>query len=276
MSLILISQCAKDLDFQPRKAWPKALPAMAWNYRLLTGFDRDEGLVFDLNASGDSFIDAFHSCYPELSLPELARFYEITVQQKNLIETQEDWQRFFELYQLRFQDSLVQGLKKLAQTPFSFQEWVSQKGVGPRDLEILKAVNVSDLSPLFEKWISFELSKSEGVQALEYATELFLLGKAWSEILPGDWTTKGGSLVDHLKKQRYPETSLKDESRSKGVRSLPWPTQIQAQWSRKGDQAGIEIRFRVSSLSDLNKKLRGLEKVEKALENPSSTMLWKN
>ena len=74
MSLILISQCAKDLDFSPSRPWPQALPAMAWNFRLLTGFERDEGLVFDLSSTANSFLDAVISCYPSLGLAELARF----------------------------------------------------------------------------------------------------------------------------------------------------------------------------------------------------------
>src|SRR5688572_17914154 len=139
MSLILISQCAKDLDFKPIRPWPKGLPAMAWNFHLLAGFERDEGLVFDTSSTAASFIEAFHSCHPSLSLVELARLYSMLEKINGLIEHEEDYIKLFGFYQLRFQDSLKKCFEKVIVCPEPFQNWLSEKGLGPRELEILNA-----------------------------------------------------------------------------------------------------------------------------------------
>lgn len=248
---------------------------MAWNYHLLSGFRRDEGMVFDISSTASSFIEAFQSCHPDLTLPELARFYTAIKNVKSLIEDEDSWSQFFSFYQLRYQESLIKILEKVCQCPLSFQNWLSEKQFGARELEVLNAVAVGDINPLLQVWNTKELSKSEGSLALEYAVELFLLGKTWSEILP-EQDLKSKAFLQHLKSMRYPETTAKDESRKKGLRALPWPTQIQANWSRQGDQAGIEIRFRVSSLNDFNKKLKGLNQVEEVLGQERSPLQWKN
>jgi hypothetical protein len=247
---------------------------MAWNYRLLTGFEREEGLVFDLTSTGACFIEAFHSCHPSLSLVELARLHARLKNIKGLLDGEAERLRFFEKYQLRYQESLVKIFEKIDACPAPFQNWVCEKGLGPRELEVLNAACIADLKPLLEAWPQWGFSRTEGAQALEWAVELFLMGAPWEKILSQTGPAKEAHA--YLKALRFPETSARDEKRSFGLRSLPWPSQIQAQWNRHGDQAGIEIRFRVSSLTDFHRKLKGLGQVEEALSQPQSPLQWKN
>src|SRR4051794_31011717 len=82
MQIRTISQCMPDLNFNAIKAWPKALPALAWGQILIAGFDREpQAAVVCMNdaqvpgsaAEAKDFARLISAAYPELTLPELAR-----------------------------------------------------------------------------------------------------------------------------------------------------------------------------------------------------------
>ena len=82
MKIVPFTSCDSSFfDFQPQKKWPKSWPPFAWDYKLITGFTQAQGdhhPVLEFNDKRkhekcDDFLKLFHSCYPQLRLPELGR-----------------------------------------------------------------------------------------------------------------------------------------------------------------------------------------------------------
>lgn len=277
MLLTQVADCQKDLYFGPLQPWPEALPAMAWGSQLLTGFDRTQGPALDLSqggASEASFLKALVACYPSLTLPELARIYQSWIVLDKTSELEGfSWHEFFAFYSFRDSEVFRQTLLGLAQMPDDFQNWVSEKSLGTKDLAILRSFkDVKDLEPAALWLITHKASKSTGVQILETAGELRLMDYDWEKILPDEEITPEQWLV-RLKSQRYPMNEARLLDKNKKLMQLPWPAHTQARWSRLGDETGLEIRFQVRSLSDFQKKLAGLEKMQEPLKD-STEVLW--
>src|SRR6185437_15229301 len=119
-----IMQCDRSLDFHPWREWPRALPALAWQGLLLTGFERRDGVVLDLWENGHCpFLDALQACHPELGLAELARlFHNLRAARPEM--ARELSERLFAEYDLRWCERLELTLQTLLATPTGFQNWV--------------------------------------------------------------------------------------------------------------------------------------------------------
>ncbi|MBX3023202.1 MAG: hypothetical protein KF799_16125 [Bdellovibrionales bacterium] len=258
MLLKPISQCSKCLDFLPRRPWPQVFPALAWRGHLLTGFHRPPtDMALELDDGG--LVDAYKAAYPELGLSELARllraleatFPEYFLEFRNPLCT---------AYSLRWSDRLGQTIQALLQTQLSFQTWVDDKKLGPRDLSPLLALpEISEFLPYTEALARLPISKVEGVRALELGVELFLLGRPLNDLLPS--TDSPSLYLRRLEQWRRPRTSENDEAWRTDVAQWPWPAQVQGQWQRFGDQAGLEIKIRTTSADDLKKKLERLNSI---------------
>lgn len=258
MTIETLLQCGRDLNFRPRKPWPSALPTMAWNRQILCGFERQTGSVLRMDEKDSGhFVDLWRAIYPELGLGELARASHAI---ENLWpELWREWREgFFGSYQLRWSDRLDQTLVKLRRTPLEFQNWVDEKKISVRDLSpVLALPDILDLEPLFQALPKMVISRFEGARALELVIELFLMGRPLNDLLP---TSDNGSLfVRRLEKWRRPQAETGDEEWRKTVNQWPWPAQVQAEWQRFGDQAGIEIKIRATSPEDFQKKLERLQ-----------------
>lgn len=254
MDIASISQCDKDLDFQPRSVWPAAMPALAWKGQLLGGFSRSIGAAVDLfEIHRAPLLESLKACYPELGLAEIARLSRRLA--KVWPETfQELRSGFFLEYGLRGGERLEQTLEMLVQAPPEFQEWVDAKKCGPRDLSPLLALkDMPAFSPFLSAMTTIGLSRAEGARALELGVELFLMGRPLSDILPTQ--DSGVQYLRQLEKWRRPETLSGDEQWRDTVSRWPWPAQVQASWQRFGDQSGLEVKLRATSPQDFNKKL---------------------
>lgn len=262
-----LSHCKKSWDFSPCQPWPQGLPAFCWQTELLTGFERDQGEALDLSEDG-SLLQVFHSVYPKLSLPELARLW-------NLVKESPLWadqvSELFRLHSLRWNQELEKTVQLLIQLPMEFQTWCSDKQLGARDLAPLRALDLNLAEGLWTSLAQCQLSKSQGVQALEWSVDLLLMGKTWQEIQPQAGTSGQGWLAQ-LKTWRFPNTESVDESKKAKTARLPWPARTQGQWLRQGDRGLLEVRLQADSLEDFRKKLSGLAKVEKALAGED--LLW--
>jgi hypothetical protein len=101
-----------------------------------------------------------------------------------------------------------------------------------------------------------ELSRSEGVRAMELGAELFMMGRPLNDILPsGD---DGAAYLKQLEKWRRPNSLGRDEQWRETVKQWPWPSQVQGKWQRFGDQSGLEVNIRSTSPEDFHKKLERL------------------
>jgi hypothetical protein len=279
MSWRAIAQCDKDLDFKPRRAWPAALPAFAWQNQLLTGFERVEGNALDLSARGGcSLREVFRSCYSDLQLAELARLVQRWQQWQN--SQRQPTLEATELAQLTegsgwgWSERLRTTLAYIVETPAAFQNWIDDKKVGPRDLSPLLAVETEKLPalyPFLEKVVELPLSKMEGCQALEWGVELWLLGKPLAELLPSPASSsaetdkrQAESYLKRLRSLRLPVSMASDEEWRKRVVQFPWPSRVHGTWARWGDQTGLEIRLRAHSPGELTTQIEKLRAVSAA------------
>lgn len=252
-----ISQCGKAFDFGPRRAWPAVFPAIAWRGQLLCGFDRAESDALDL--SEKQFVELWQACHPELGLGELCRF---------LMSLEREWPDMFvecreslvAVYGLRWSDRLDQMLRVLHRCPREFQQFVDLKKMSVRDLAPLLAAEnaggIESLRPFLDELPRMMISKFEAGRALELFVELLMMNRPLNDLLPT--SDNGGLYVRRLEQWRRPRSSEQDEEWRKTVNAWPWPAQVQAEWQRFGDQAGIEIKIRTTSPDDFQKKLERL------------------
>jgi hypothetical protein len=258
MTIHSIMQCDRRLDFHPRRDWPRALPALAWQGLLLTGFERTEGQVLDLWENGRCpWLEAVKAAHPELGLGELSRL------QARLIQTRPELAKEFNdgllaEYGLRWCERLQETMQALASTPLEFQNWVDEKGLAARDLSPLLAVGV-DVAPFLMELPRLGLSKSQGVQALEWFVELLMMGQPLNDLMP---STDGAAYLRRLEQWRKPAAADHDQRRQRQVAEWPWPAHVQGQWQRFGDQSGLEIKIRATSPQDLHKKLERLGAIQ--------------
>lgn len=258
-----ISQCGKDLDFLPTRDWPAALPAIAWRGQLVCGFTREQGAAFDVSVlQRAGLISTLKACHPELGLAELARL------SARLEQTWPDL--FVELraglhqeYGLRGGERLSETLGALRLTPLVFQQWVDARRVSPRDLAPLLALpKPEEFYPFLEALPPLGFSRSDGTRALELGVELFLLGRPLSDLLPSQNTA--ARYLQALERWRRPQAAARDEEWRADVERWPWPSQVQGQWKRFGDQSGLEINIRTTSPEDLGRKLERLTSIGSA------------
>lgn len=247
-------QCSRDLNFSPRRVWPKALPALAWQGKLVCAFDRTGGLALD--HENGTLLEMLTACHPELGLAELARLYD-RLKLFNAEWTREIRDSMFSHYGLRWCDRLEQTLTLLVNTPAKYQEFADEKGFSVRDHSpLLSLPQVSPFGPFLTALVGLNLSKSEAARTLELGAELFLLGRPLTDLLPAD--DRGDAYLRRLEQWRRPQTGTSDDQWKSAVATWPWPSQVQGQWQRFGDQAGLEIKIRATSPEDLNKKLQRL------------------
>jgi hypothetical protein len=257
MTIRLISQCSKSLDFGPRKGWPDVMPPIVWRDQLLCGFSRVDGEALDL--SDKHFVDLWRACHPELALCEFSRF---------MVAFEREWPDLYielrealaAIYGWRWSDRLNQTIRLLSASPRVFQEFADTKKMSLRDFSPLLALkDTYDILPFFEALPGMIISKFEAVRALELFVELHLMGRPINDILPA--SDNGSLYVRRLEKWRQPQASEHDEEWRKTVTNWPWPAQVQAEWQRFGDQGGIEIKIRTTSPDDFQKKLERLAEI---------------
>jgi hypothetical protein len=263
-----IAQCDKKFDFQPSSTWPKALPVYCWKGIQLNAWSRQDEFAIDLfELNGSNFHDSVYAAYPTAGLAELARMHSVLQEYflALLIDTAEP---LFSLYSLRWCERLQMTLKALVQTDRAFQDWVDQKRVGTRELSPLLAVpNIKAFDPILVHLIKLNGTKTQVLQALELMTELNLMGHDLSDVAPTE--NNLSSYIERLEKWRRPLTSKSDEGWREQVSRWPWPAQVQGQWLRFGDQAGLEIKMRTTSPQDFHKKLERLLSIRESwLEQP--------
>ncbi len=260
-----ISQCIRSLDFGPRLSWPQALPPIAWKGILLHGFDRTSGAALDIGVdSMTNWQEAFVACHPRLGLAELSRLH--SCMKAELPELLTEAAALFQRYGLRWSDRLQQILFVLRQMPLEFQDWVDEKGVGARDLAPLLAVpDLQTIQPHLRNLVRLAGTKSQILQVLECSIELSLLGQSLAtlELQPGEDIS---AYKFRLESIRRPLNSKRDETWRSMVATWAWTNQVQGQWQRFGDQAGLEIKLQAFSPDDLLKKIQRLKVIGETWE----------
>lgn len=253
MNSVLISQCSKSLSFSPLTPYSPLLPAYAIRHDgqlyLTCGFERESGEAIVLQGSVS---EIFKSLYPTLSVSEMARLFAVLAPvfgDSAAIE-------IVPQYGHRITPETGPVLKMISALPLNFQNWMSIKSVGLREISFLSLIQAGELLPLLEAVSRSSCTKAQGVQLIETWCELRAMGRLPEKEID---LTKPESALKELLELRNPQTSKRDNDRGIQVKQLPWPAHTQAKWVRQGDQAGIEVKFQLHSVHDLDKQIQGLQ-----------------
>jgi hypothetical protein len=250
-----IKQCERTLDFKPRLQWPGGQPAIAYCSELWTGFNLTEDHPVWNWTSGDP-VTIFKSCYSQLGLAELSRL--ILINSPHL-PTHE----ILSAYNIRGGENTQRLMTILPQLPAQFQNWIDDRCLAAMELQALLSLKEDQLPKLtsaMEKIAELKLSRNSGAQILELIVELFLMGQEIDTLLSDsepEWQTL-------LKNLRYPVAKATDDLAMTKVKMLQWPQNVQAKWQRKGDRAGLEIKFFAANPKEFERLLIGLERVHKS------------
>ena len=156
-------------------------------------------------------------------------------------------------------------MKNIFQQFPDFHKWVTDKKPDPGALSLFRELSDTNKARDLLTWLGQNRpSCSLGVQILETAGELLLMGKDLSSVFKE--TERPERLLKKLMKLRYPQATKRDEQKAKEIQRLPWPGGIKARWFRQNDTAGLEIRFVCFSPKDFQRKIQGLDRVYEQLK----------
>ena len=149
----------------------------------------------------------------------------------------------------------------------AFEAWKLEKSVKESDLIFTRALKSSYHQELFNKLandlVDQKPSYSEGLKMLELFTDLILMDYSEALFL---YTDNLDTWKSYLLNLRYPMTTHHDDAMKNKFESLPWPNGVKTKFERRGDHAGIEIKFFVSSQADIIKLIASLERVKAELK----------
>lgn len=267
MDLLDITQCKKDLDFKPCRKTTDSLPSIAWNKYLITGFDRTAGTVINLTAPLPSLM---RDCYPNLTLPETARFLDRLRFLRNDYWVF-DLDEILQCYSLINHPELHEIFGLILLLPLDLQNWISERGLVPKELYPLRNLLKSQpdaktgfMFDIFSDLKARKASRSQCARVIELGTDLFLMGQ-------DIWPKSGVSIeswVRNLEKKRYPQSTAD----ALGLQNISWPSKVQARWVTDGDSKGIEVKFSVQNATEFENFVKGLESISPQLRDK----VWKN
>lgn len=238
----------------------------AWDFYQINTLPDTSSDVVDFKGQY-TFQELFKKAYPQLNFIQLSYIFNAWEKSTDTLPT--SWEVFFQQYNLRFNENTIKTFKALSACSSDFLTWASSKKLSQRDLAPLRLLKDPQLAhPLEAQIATINPSKTLGTQILELGVDLLLMGKELSYT-----QVNAEKFLRELKSLRYPNTSSKDETRQVKSVQLPWPASVKADWIRKGDTSGIEIRFFAKSQQELEKKLNGLQLVSDTLAK-SPEKLW--
>lgn len=254
-----------DLDFAPRSPTPAIFPLFVWNNWALNHFSAPmTPSLIRQDVSAQPLESALQQIYPQLNFAELSRLYR----RLKLAELSFSPETLFSFYNFRFDSRLEKILDVFEKLPLEFQNWCGDREVSPRDISPLTALPdpqvLNDFFTLVHESASF--SRSQMAQALELLVELSLMKNSWSVLTPADVTKPNWPdfWLLTLKSLRFPVTTEKDQEQKDQWNTLPWSKDFSTKWTRSGDKSGLEVKFTLTSKSDLEKKLSALQRVHES------------
>lgn len=263
------------LDFTPLTPIPKIFPSFSWNGYQLAGFQSQAVDNTEQDLSQHPFSEAFFSCYPDISLAELARLYK-KLQSSTLEFDDSDWRQLVAKYGWRWSDRLEKILYAIVQTPISFQNWTSLKKIGVNDWGtlLLTKENTSNYSTFLEQIAQVNPSSQEGKRILEWGIELSLIANSLEGLLAKE-NENGTQWCKRLEQMRFPNSHSRENSSQKKLLQLPKIPHVKFQWQREGDLSGLKVEFFCPSYEDYEKKVSSLVNLQEQLEK-EETHLWKS
>ena len=145
----------------------------------------------------------------------------------------------------------------------SFTQWATDKKMKDSDLHFTSALKLPQHQEIFkvltQQFAELRPSFTEGLSILELLTDLILMGHTEDLFLNSATLPSWQLQLHHL---RFPVTSKNDSLLKTKFENLPWPQGAKVKFERRGDRAGAEVKFFVSSSTDLTKLMAALERVQ--------------
>lgn len=151
----------------------------------------------------------------------------------------------------------MEALVKLSKMPPAFLSWANERKVSPQDLMPLMSLKMEHLiATQWGLWGGFQATRSQGRQLIDLITDLTLIqGKlpVWSGSEPVE------SLLETLKKDRYPQQTQRDHQAQKQMSAQAWPKFTQVRSLRQGDRLRHQIQLHFDDMGDLKQKIDRLK-----------------
>lgn len=251
MKVKAIKECDNVFSFYQRRPLKMGFPILAWGTHIITPVQEGKDVV-SLDPQSTNLAQLICDLYPDMSLVELASLEE------NLWQLDLDiFPQVVEKCNLYYSENLTTTLEILRQAPEEFRNWAHERRVSVRDLAPLRCEVSKEFTFVLEQIVRTRATRQQGAQILEIAVELYLGGTPLSEVM--NLSESAEIWLAHLKKIRYPLASNADREMQNKIKSLPWPSHVEAEWQRRGDQAGIQIKLFAQSENELNKYLENLK-----------------
>lgn len=239
------AQCPKTA-FPLRADWPSSLPTIEWRGHRLVG--SNPSYIVDLSPS--PLGEVCKLCNPNIGLSVIAHL---------IAEFPKEAENICQSYGLHWGERLAKILTVLLQTPASFQNWVDQRKFSPQDLAPLLAVaDLGSIEKLLSSASHSKWTRSEAVQALEWAIELHLMGHDDISKLIENQD------FDELRRRRRPLDTAQWAERQKHLAKIQIPRRTVVQWKNEIDVPLMEVRFQAQSKLDFLRKLDELKNVQAA------------
>lgn len=279
MEFPVMSQCKNNLNFQPVASGSSDFVTFTWGLEKLNAFELKSSSVIDLKAlpefQAKYWYDAVFKIYPKISLMEMARLRACV---QKLAQENHDFnipeQKWMAAFGYTYRDDLISLMDMLLLMPSTFQYWIAEKDLGPRELRPLLLIkNFQEYLPLIAKLIDSQPSRSESAQILELLIQLILMDTKPSTLLACLQKSSDMALVD-LRSLRYPKRSLLQASMQERAAKLPWPKKTQLKWNFLKDQPSLEMKVLIQSEEEFNKLASSLVSIQEKL-NQKDLNPWK-
>lgn len=266
MNLLDITQCKMDLDFEPLNVQSDAMPSIAWNGFLLTGFGRTKGVALNLEGPLPQIIK---DCYPNLSFVEISRLIE---RLEEVFEDSSDLkEEVLGRYNLMSHPEMDDLMGLVLSMTKELQDWMGLLKLTPKDLYPLRAVfrarpaHWSDFMLRFLRTLKYKRATvTQAAKLIDLASQLLLVGREFKVIEAENLD----SLTLRLEQLKSPAFFDLQEK----VKKIPWPSQVQARWVQDGDSSGIEVRINVKNQDEYDSFLERLEHLSPQLKDK----IWKD
>ena len=149
----------------------------------------------------------------------------------------------------------------------AFVLWTAEKKVKDSDLQFVHLLKTPAQEQIFQqisnRVAALKPSFTEGLFVLETITELILMGHHDDLFSHLDTLITYKNYIHGL---RYPVTTSSDDLLKNKFQNLPWPPASKVKFERRGDRAGVEFKFFISSKTDIIKIIAAFERVQSEMQ----------
>ncbi|MBX9767469.1 MAG: hypothetical protein K2X47_09385 [Bdellovibrionales bacterium] len=251
VNLIPLSRCENTLKLPQKTYWRGPLPPIAVGGLLVTPISElVDGVAVNLTAD---LGETLFALYPTLSWSELV------VLSKHTAFTAESRARLLSFYGYRWNEDL----ERISELPLSeiSGRWLSEKGLGPREIAPLLIVGDAALqNRVVEKIAGTAATRSHGARLIELLSEILASPSKARALLEKDleFETQPELWIRKLEAIRFPTTAKRDSEIALRLKTLDLPLKVKAEFRRSGDETGIELKISARAPHEMHRLLAEL------------------